>query len=83
VLDRPMLMFLRGRRLGLILAAAGVLGGRRATTRRHPVGTEASAPLARLVQICSSVRPIAAGSATTAASSPVEGCRWRLMVHSI
>jgi transcriptional regulator GlxA family with amidase domain len=45
---------------GLILAAAGVLGGRRATTRRHPVGTEASAPLARLVQICSSVRPIAA-----------------------
>jgi len=69
VLDDAMLTFLR--RLpdgsvasvctgGLILAAAGVLAGRRATTRRHPVGIEASAPLARLVQICSSVRPIAA-----------------------
>jgi transcriptional regulator GlxA family with amidase domain len=45
---------------GLILAAAGVLGGRQATTRRHRVGTEASAPLARLAQICNSVRPIAA-----------------------
>jgi transcriptional regulator GlxA family with amidase domain len=69
VLNEAMLAFLR--RLpsgsvasvctgGLILAAAGVLGGRRATTRRHPVGTEASAPLARLAQICSSVRPIVA-----------------------
>jgi len=69
VLDDAMLTFLR--RLpdgsvasvctgGLILAAAGVLAGRRATTRRHPVGIEASAPLARLVQICSSVHPIAA-----------------------
>ena len=69
VLDSAMLAFLR--RLpegsvasvctgGLILAAAGVLAGRQATTRRHPVGKEASAPLARLVQICSSVRPIAA-----------------------
>ena len=69
VLDPAMLAFLR--RLpdgsvasvctgGLILAAAGVLAGRRATTRRHPVGIEASAPLARLVQICSSVHPIAA-----------------------
>jgi len=69
VLDRAMLAFLR--RLpdgsvasvctgGLILAAAGVLAGRRATTRRHPVGREASAPLARLAQICSSVHPIAA-----------------------
>ena len=68
-LDRAMLTFLRRLPVGsvasvctggLILAAAGLLGGRRATTRRHPVGTEASAPLARLVQICSSVRPIAA-----------------------
>ncbi|MBO0740081.1 MAG: DJ-1/PfpI family protein [Hyphomicrobiaceae bacterium] len=69
VLDRVMLTFLR--RLpqgsvasvctgGLILAAAGVLCERQATTRRHPVGTEAAAPLARLVEICSSVRPIAA-----------------------
>src|SRR5262249_18352357 len=69
VLDPAMLAFLR--RLpdgsvasvctgGLILAAAGVLAGRRATTRRHPVGREASAPLARLAQICSSVHPIAA-----------------------
>ena len=69
VLDDAMLTFLR--RLpdgsvasvctgGLILAAAGVLAGRRATTRRHPVGIEASAPLARLVQICNSVHPIAA-----------------------
>jgi hypothetical protein len=68
MLDRPMLTFLRGLPEGsvasvctggLILAAAGVLGGRRAMTRSHPVGTEASAPLARLV-FCSSVRPIAA-----------------------
>src|SRR5262245_47916900 len=69
VSDRAMLTFLR--RLpggsvasvctgGLILAAAGMLGGRQATTRRHALGAEASPPLARLVQICSSVRPIAA-----------------------
>jgi transcriptional regulator GlxA family with amidase domain len=69
VLNEAMLAFLR--RLpadslasvctgGLILAAAGVLSGRRATTRRHAVGRETSAPIARLVHICSSVRPIAA-----------------------
>ena len=45
---------------GLILAAAGLLEGRCATTRRHRIGTEASAPLARLAQIGSSVRPLVA-----------------------
>ncbi len=69
VLDGAMLTFLRRLPDGsvasvctgaLILAAAGVLGGRRATTRRHPVGREPSAPLARLAQICGSVQPIAA-----------------------
>jgi transcriptional regulator GlxA family with amidase domain len=48
---------------GMILGAAGLLDGRHATTRRHAVGTEASAPLDRLVQFCDSVRPVAAAIA--------------------
>ena len=43
----------------MILAAAGVLDGRAATTRRHAVGREAVAPLARLGEHAA-IRPRAA-----------------------
>ncbi|HLN10301.1 MAG TPA: DJ-1/PfpI family protein [Xanthobacteraceae bacterium] len=42
---------------GLILAAAGVLDGRLATTRRHPVGGEAEAPLDLLKRLAPAARP--------------------------
>lgn len=45
---------------GLILAAAGILDGRRATTRRRTAGIEPVAPLARLRSLAASVAPIAA-----------------------
>jgi transcriptional regulator GlxA family with amidase domain len=42
---------------GLILAAAGVLDGRLATTRRHAVGSEAAAPLDLLTALAPTARP--------------------------
>jgi transcriptional regulator GlxA family with amidase domain len=42
---------------GLILAAAGLLDGRRATTRRHAAGAEPAAPLARLGTLAAAVEP--------------------------
>jgi transcriptional regulator GlxA family with amidase domain len=42
---------------GLILAAAGLLDGRQATTRRHRAGTEATSPLSRLA---SPIEPVEA-----------------------
>jgi transcriptional regulator GlxA family with amidase domain len=48
---------------GLILGAAGLLDGRHATTRRHAVGRETTAPLQRLVQFCGSAKPVEAAVA--------------------
>jgi transcriptional regulator GlxA family with amidase domain len=45
---------------GLILAAAGLLDGRRATTRRHAAGAEPAAPLARLGTLAATAEPIEA-----------------------
>ena len=45
---------------GLILAAAGLLDGRRATTRRHAAGAEPAAPLARLGTLAATATPIEA-----------------------
>lgn len=45
---------------GMILAAAGLLDGRRATTRRHTAGGESSAPLARLAALSRDIKPLAA-----------------------
>jgi transcriptional regulator GlxA family with amidase domain len=45
---------------GMILSAAGILDGRRATTRRNTAGSELSAPLCRLAQFSSSVQPVSA-----------------------
>jgi len=42
---------------GLILAAAGVLDGRLATTRRRTVGSEAAAPLDLLKELAPTARP--------------------------
>jgi transcriptional regulator GlxA family with amidase domain len=47
----------------LILGAAGLLDGRHATTRRHAVGRETTAPLQRLVQFCGSAKPVEAAVA--------------------
>jgi transcriptional regulator GlxA family with amidase domain len=69
VTDQTMLTFLR--RLpaksvasvctgGLILAAAGLLDGTRATTRRKAVGAEACAPLARLQAFSTTTQPVEA-----------------------
>ncbi len=44
----------------LILAAAGVLDGRSATTRRHAVGREPMAPLDRMRAASGAIRPLAA-----------------------
>jgi transcriptional regulator GlxA family with amidase domain len=44
----------------MILSAAGILDGRRATTRRNTAGSEPSAPLSRLAQFSSSVQPVSA-----------------------
>ena len=45
---------------GLILAAAGLLDGRRATTRRQAAGAEPAAPLVRLGKLAAAVQPIEA-----------------------
>lgn len=69
VTDQAMLAFLR--RLpggsvasvctgGLILAAAGILDGKRATTRRHAAGAEPAAPLARLGTLAATAEPVEA-----------------------
>ena len=52
----------------LILAAAGLLDGRQATTRRTAIGTEAEAPLALLAAL--EPRPITAQSSMPAVQSP-------------
>lgn len=66
VQDDRLLSFLKGRQLGslasvctgaLILAAAGSLNGRIATTRRAAVGTEAIAPLDLLPTMAEGVSP--------------------------
>ena len=45
---------------GLILAAAGILDGKRATTRRHAAGAEPAAPLARLGTLAATAEPVEA-----------------------
>ena len=45
---------------GLILAEAGVLAGRPATTRRHAVGAEEEAPLRRMGKLYPSVKAVEA-----------------------
>jgi transcriptional regulator GlxA family with amidase domain len=67
--DKAMLAFLRGLPAGtvasvctgaLILAAAGALEGKQATTRRNAAGAEPAAPLARLAALSPSARPVTA-----------------------
>jgi transcriptional regulator GlxA family with amidase domain len=69
VTDPAMLAFIRSRPPGtiasvctgaLILGAAGVLDGHSATTRRHAVGAEATAPLDLLTGLAKDMSPVAA-----------------------
>jgi transcriptional regulator GlxA family with amidase domain len=70
--DAAMLAFLRALPAGsaasvctgaLILAAAGVLEGRRATTRRNAAAAEPASPIERLAALSPSARPVTAAVA--------------------